>query len=446
MRKERRRVRPSYVQAPRLAASVQGVNIAPDRSGRTLLAWRCLVVMCRFMPVDLIPLHAITRQRGGGWLPERRLPVTSEERREARYERRQARRAEKKAARCSDCDDFDKVFSYAHLYEAYRKCRRNVAWKASVQKYITQAPLWVYQAYKRLHAGTWRSGGFFEFDISERGKLRHIRSVTIGERVVQRCLCDYALVPMLSRSFIYDNAASLRDKGYHFAVRRLCLHLRQHYRKHGTKGYVLLFDFRKFFDNVSHALCKDTLRKAFTDRRVVAITEHFIDMFGDRGLGLGSQISQVFALASANRLDHYIKDECGIRGYGRYMDDGYIIHESKARLREILVGVRRVCAVLGIELNERKTRIVRLARGFPWLKTRFFLTDTGKVVRKMPRDSITRERRKLKKLAPLFLSGKLEIQDVRASWQSWRAYAENFNAYRTIRRMQALLMSLFVRS
>ena len=371
--------------------------------------------------------------------------MTSEERREARYRRRVAKRAAKKAAACAECDDFDKVFSYEHLYRSYQRCRRNVAWKASVQKYITQAPLMVQQTYERLQQGKWRSSGFYEFDINERGKLRHIKSVTIGERVVQRCLCDYALVPMLGRTFVYDNAASLQYKGYHFAIRRLCQHLREHYRKHGTEGYVLLFDFRKFFDNVSHRVCKDILREEFTDERIIAITEHFMDMFGEKGLGLGSQISQTFALASANRLDHYVKDVCGIRGYGRYMDDGYVIHESKERLQEILEGIRQICAELEITLNEKKTHIFKLTHGFTYLKARIYLTDTGKVLRKIPKVSVTRERRKLKKFVPLYEAGKMAYQDIYTSWQSWRAYARNFSAWRTIQSIGKLYDDLFIK-
>lgn len=370
--------------------------------------------------------------------------MTSEERREARYRRRTIRRAEKKARACAACDNFDEVFSYDHLYKSYRKCRRNVAWKASVQKYITQAPLLVQQTYERLQQGKWRSGGFFEFDINERGKLRHIRSVTIGERVVQRCLCDYALVPMLGRTFVYDNAASLQYKGYHFAVRRLCQHLREHYHKHGTEGYILLFDFRKFFDSVSHRVCKDILREEFTDERIIAITEHFIDMFGDRGLGLGSQISQTFALASANRIDHFVKDVCGIQGYGRYMDDGYIIHESKDRLKQILDGIRQICAELEITLNENKTQIVKLSHGFTYLKARIYLTNTGKVLRKIPKVSVTRERRKLKKLVRPYEEGKLTYEDIYTSWQSWKAYAQNFSAWHTIQRIGRLYNNLFI--
>ena len=370
--------------------------------------------------------------------------MTSEERREARYQRRKARRAAKKAAQCSLNDCFDWVFSYDHLYKSYKMCRRNVAWKASVQKYITQAPLNVLQTYTRLRDGKFRSNGFFEFDLVERGKKRHIRSVTIGERVVQRCLCDYALVPMICRTFIYDNGASMKYKGYTFAANRLTQHLHEHYRKHGQEGYVLLFDFSKFFDRVSHSLIKAILHREFTDERIIALTEHFIDAFGEVGMGLGSQISQVLALASANRLDHYIKEVCRIRGYGRYMDDGYLIHPDKVYLEKCLEGIKALCAELEITLNTKKTQIVKLSHGFTYLKVRYYLLPSGKVVKKIYHRSVTKMRRKLKAFQKKVEDGVMTYKDVYQSWQSWRAYASNFNAYHTIQNMAKLYNKLFV--
>lgn len=369
--------------------------------------------------------------------------MTSEERKEARYRRRKARRAAKKAAQCAQHDSFDWVFSYEHLYHSYRMCRRNVAWKGSTQKYITQAPLNVYQTWKQLQRGKFRSSGFFEFDLIERGKKRHIRSVKINERVVQRCLCDYALVPVLERTFIYDNGASMKGKGYTFAGNRLTHHLREHYRKYGQEGYVLLFDFSKFFDRVSHQLVKAILHREFNDKRILALTEHFIDAFGNVGMGLGSQISQVLALASANRLDHYIKEVCRIKGYGRYMDDGYLIHPSKEHLKRCLNGIRKICGALGITLNEKKTQIVKLSHGFTYLKVRYFLLPSGKVVKKLHHGSVTRMRQKLRAFRRKVAEGKMSRQDVYQSWQSWRSYAAHFNAYRTIQSAGALYNRLF---
>ena len=371
--------------------------------------------------------------------------MTSAERREARYQRRVAKRQAKKLAQCPNANDYDKVFSYDNLYKAYKCCRRGVSWKASVQRYISQAPVNVYNTYVQLQQGIYKSPGFYEFDIYERGKKRHIRSTVIGERVVQRCLCDNSLVPLLGRTFIYDNGASMKNKGYDFAVNRITEHLRKHYRKYGNEGYILLFDFSKFFDNVSHELVKKIIRKEISDERILAITDHFIDMFGDVGLGLGSQISQVLSLASANSLDHYIKEFLRIKMYGRYMDDGYLIHPSKEKLVECLHEIKRICDELGITLNQKKTQIVKLSHGFTWLKIRFYLTDTGKVVKKIYKRSITKMRRKLKTLKRKYENGEMQFEDVQATWQTWQAYALKFNSWHTIQNMRELYYQLFLK-
>ena len=142
-------------------------------------------------------------------------------------------------------------------------------------------------------------------------------------------------------------------------------------------------------------------------------------------------------------MDHYIKEVLHIRGYGRYMDDGYLIHESKEYLQVCLREIRKLCDELGIVLNEKKTQIVKLSHGFTWLKCRFYLTDTGRVVQKIYKKSVVRQRRKLKALRRLFDLGKLSLEDVYISFQSWRAYALHFDAWHTINNMTALYDKLF---
>lgn len=366
--------------------------------------------------------------------------MNSKERHELRYQRRKAQREAKRKQKLLS---FDAIFSYDNLYKSYIKCRRNVGWKASTQRYMVQAPLNVYQTRQKLLKGKFKTSGFFEFDLYERGKKRHIRSVKIEERVVQRCLCDHALVPVIESTFVYDNGASIKNKGYHFAMNRMKRHLQYHYRKYGNDGYILLFDFHHFFDNVSHELVKKIVADHFDDQRIIDLTYHFIEAFGDIGLGLGSQISQTLALASCNKLDHIVKEKLQVKCYGRYMDDGYLIHPDKEYLKECLQIIKEICDELGIILNEKKTQIVKLSHGFTWLKGRFYLTPTGKVVKKIYKRSVTRERRKLKKLKKFYDSGKVTANDVWCAFQSWRAYAYHFNAYHTIQNMEILYNQLY---
>ena len=370
--------------------------------------------------------------------------MTSKERRQRRYERRKAKRELNRSKIASVCDNFDEVFTYSHLYKAYKCCCRNVGWKASTQIYKANAVYNLYLTYNRLKNGTFKSDGFFEFNIFERGKVRRIRSVTIRERVVQRCLCDFSLTPMLQRQLIYDNGASSKGKGYTFSINRLVKQLHHFYNVNKSNdGYILLFDFSKFFDSLEHGLLKSILNKTYTDTRIKKLAYHFIDMFGEKGIGLGSQISQNLALVSVNKMDHYIKEVLKIKGYGRYMDDGYLIHKDKEYLKYCLSEIRKMCNELGVKLNENKTRIVKLEKGFTYLKIRFFLTPSGKIIKKIFPKSVTRMRRKLKKFKKFVDIGTMSKFDVYQSFQSWQSHTIGLNAYRTRQSMKDLYYRLY---
>lgn len=377
--------------------------------------------------------------------------MTSEERREARFQRRRAKRAAARAARIGSADSYNSTFSYSALYRSYRLCRRNVAWKASVQKYIVQAPVLVYRTWERLHSGRYKSPPFFEFNIYERGKQRHIRSTMIGERVVQRSLCDNTLVPIFFGSMIHDCGACMEGKGYTFAVNRMDVHLRRYIRKHGTDGYILMGDLKSFFDSIRHLVVSDMLRRGIRDERIIRITEDLISMFDPdkpiehrRGLGLGSQISQVLAPAVANSVDHYVKEVLGAEFYGRYMDDFYIIFRDKETLHRWRSIIDRECARVGLTLHPHKTQVVKLTHGFTWLKIRYNITPTGKIIHRIHPSSVTRERRKLKKLAERYAQGKITYEQVYNSWQSWDAHAARFQSHNTRKAMEILFARLFI--
>lgn len=348
----------------------------------------------------------------------------------------------KKSLRRLDYDWFPKMFSFDHLWKAYRLCRKNVRWKATVQRYCAMASYWIQKTQKRLRDGTFKSPGFNEFYILERGKVRFIQAVTIFERVVQRCLCDYCLNKALMPSFIMDNWASQKGKGYHFAIRRLRKYLARFIRKHGLNGYILLFDFKDFFASIPHDLVKRIAAKYIADQEILRLLYHFIDCFGEIGLGLGSQISQILALAVGSLFDHALTETLQNDGYGRYMDDGFILSDSKETLKACAKKLQELSNRYGLRLNLKKTRIVKLSHGFKFLKKRFSFTETGKIIMKICRKSISRERQRLKKLVNKVRTGVLTVKDLYQSFQSWHGYASFGNAWHTAQNMKTYLISL----
>ena len=295
---------------------------------------------------------------------------------------------------------FDEVFTYENLYKAYRLCLKGVRWKGTVQHYQQTSITNLTKTLKELREGSFKTGNFFRFTIMERGKLRHIKSVGIAERVVQRCLCDNYLVPVLSQEFIYDNSACTQGKGYHFAIKRCLYHLRKYYKKHHTnEGYILQYDFHHYFDTIPHDKLIAAVSKFTTDERLNKIYAQLVNDFeGDCGLGLGSQISQISALFYPNKIDHYFKSIKGVESYARYMDDGYIISSDKELLRSLKKELTRMVSELGLTLNEDKTQIRKIQAGFTFLKGRFKLTPSGKAIVKPCRKNVTKNRRKAKKM------------------------------------------------
>ena len=345
--------------------------------------------------------------------------MTSKERHEARYQRRNEQRREKIIERSKKYTDWDDVFGLVPLIKAYKQTSKPSKEYVKTQIWMSSLLVNSREIQIQLQENKWRSKGFNRFDIMERGKLRHIASVHISEKGIQNTLSNNCLIPILEPYMIYDNGASMKNKGTDFALDRFTKQLREHYRKFGCNGYIYFFDFKGYFQNIDTNILLDNVSRYLLDNRLFNLYKTLIDNYTDGGLNLGSQVSQISAVFYPSQLDHFIKDQLGVKGYGRYMDDGYIICDDLARLKEIVSAFERKCKELNIILNKNKCQIVRFCKQFIFLKTRFFITDTGKVVRRLNRPVSRKERNRLKAFKKFYELGLMTKEQVYLNFHSW---------------------------
>lgn len=317
--------------------------------------------------------------------------------------------------------DYEKAISFGNLYQGFRMSRRGVMWKNSVAGYSMNALENTWKLRQDLINGSYEISEYQRFTIYE-PKEREIIATRIRDRQFQRSLCDNVLYPQITKGFIYDNCACLKGKGITFALNRMKCHMQQYYRKHGTEGWVLKCDIRHYFPETPHETAKAALRKRIQDPDALKAAEHIIDSFGgDRGIGLGSQVSQLVELAVLDDLDHYIKERLRIRHYIRYMDDFILIHEDREVLENALKEIRKRAEALGLALN-RKTQIAPLKHGIRFLKWRHILTKTGRVILRADKRSYRREEKRLRELAEKVKAGRIPIAVMANSYQSWDAH------------------------
>ena len=255
--------------------------------------------------------------------------------------------------------------------------------------------------------------------------------------IIHSYIDDY-LEPMLRPYLIYDNYASQELKGTELARIRFREYLSSAYREYMTnKFYVLLIDFRKFYDNVNHQRLYDeimskipytkfdeymlwTILDSFkvdvswmTDEEYskcyndiyIALDHLYEKQSGEKymykSLNIGNQASQLFSIFFPTRIDNYCKIVRRCKRYGRYMDDINIIHKDKSFLWDVLDGMKPICDDLKIFINNKKTQLYRVDHEFKYLNRIYKLTPTGHIIERLAPSTIYREEYRLKKLSVL---------------------------------------------
>ena len=369
-----------------------------------------------------------------------------------------------------------------YLYESYLRSRKNSQWKPDTQKYGMN---WLYhlaELQKQLQNKTYRTKPRSEFIQNERGRKRVIISKKMDDKIVRHVLCDEILSPQIDPLLIHDNGASRIGKGIDFSRKRFDKHIHDYVRTHGSNnGWILLGDFSKYYDNILHSRIKEILSPFLADDEqwlLEEITSQFkldvsymsaeeyvhvmeekfnslihyerkrsSDISGEKFLNksvdIGDQLSQIIGIFYPNQMDHYIKTVCGEKYYGRYMDDWYIISDDKQKLKDYITKIAEYVKPFGIFINEKKTRIIRLDKEFTYLQTKYKITPTGHINKRIPKKAIIRERRKLKKYRIKLDQKLMTYEDIENAYKSWMGIFYKKMSFVEIQNMKDLYKQLF---
>lgn len=342
---------------------------------------------------------------------------------------------------------FEDLFSINNLISAFYDCRKNNHWKESTHKYEANLMQNSLELHEELMSGNYRVTPKYEFTINERGKTRQIKAPALRDRVVQKILCNNVLIPTLKPYLIYDNYASLKDRGTALARKRMEMILREWISVNGSEGHIALIDIHDFFASIVHWILKQQYHeKIFEEERTMDLIDYSVDTSGEdgKGMNLGSEVPQISAIYYPFRMDNYFRIVKGNRTYGRYMDDTKMLEISKDAAHDDIGHAQEILGSLELELNMKKTQVVKISHGFTYLQTKYDI-DHGKLITRPTHKKIEREKNKLRSYRHLLNEGKLESYDISLWYKAWRqGLLHDYNScWKTVNSLDDYFEALF---
>lgn len=333
-------------------------------------------------------------------------------------------------------------FTFSNLYDAYLKARKGKRNKECVARYGYYALEATAYLENKLQNKTYRPSDYIEFEIYE-PKSRTIKAPPFRDRVVQRCLCDQILEPVIERHLIYDTYACRKDKGAHAGLDRTEEFMRRHYREHGLDGWIIKGDISKYFYSIPHEILSNDLYPLLKECDVWWLIERILNSVDNPGIPLGNQSSQWFANFYLSKFDHFVKEKLRIKCFVRYADDFWILVKTKLQAKEILEHIKEFLWDKLKLLTNHKTQIFPLKNGVDFLGFHTYITETGKVIRKVRRESKEGMRKKLKTFKVKYELGLMSKEEIDLSYESWCGHVGHGSCYRLVQEMNKLYNNIF---
>jgi retron-type reverse transcriptase len=334
-------------------------------------------------------------------------------------------------------DIWKDVIDFERLYQGYKDARRGKRYRRESLLFAKNLEENLITLQNELIWNTYAPSPFRQFYVYE-PKKRLISAPAFRDRVVQHTLVS-VIEPIFEKKFVKETFACITGRGTHAAVRHTLSCSRAAKRNWGGY-YVLKCDISGFFPSVNHDVLKKIMRHSISDARVLNLLDNIIDSYDaeGRGIPIGSLTSQLAANVYLDPLDHYLKEECRVAYYARYMDDFVILHHDKVYLRELWQDIETfVRYKLDLNLNP-KTGIFPDRRGIDFCGYRIWPTHI-----KPRKSTVKRAKRRLKKMARVYKTNPGILEHAKASLNSFLGYIKHCSGNKT---MKSLLKSVIFRS
>jgi RNA-directed DNA polymerase len=200
------------------------------------------------------------------------------------------------------------------------------------------------------------------------GKVRTLQIPCIRDRVVQGAL-KLILEAVFEADFCSNSYGFRPKRSPHRALAEV---RRSVMRRMST---VIDVDLSRYFDTIRHSVLLDKIAKRIQDPQVLHLVKQIIKVAGTVGVPQGGPISPLAANIYLNEVDWFFdairrktaEGNYEAVNYHRFADDIVITisghHTKRGWAERALERLQEQFALIGVELNQEKTKVVNLLRG-----------------------------------------------------------------------------------
>lgn len=327
---------------------------------------------------------------------------------------------------------YPQIINFENIFLAARQAQRGKRFRDNVLEFNYHLETELINLQQELTNKSYQPGNYRTFHLTN-PKSRLISAAPYRDRVVHHALCNI-IVPIFEKTFIADSYANRLGFGTHKALKKFTK-FAHNYR------YVLQCDIKKYFPSIDHVILKQLLRRKIKCPDTLWLIdtiinnsneqETVIDYFlGDdlltpvtrrRGLPIGNLTSQFFANTYLNGFDHFVKEQLKILKYVRYVDDFALFSDDRKLLAEARLAIEEYLAQqLRLKIHPIKSQLFETKIGASFLGFRIF-ADTIRV----RNSNLHQGRQRLNRLQKEYAQGKIELQKIHQSIQSWFAHLKH---------------------
>lgn len=288
------------------------------------------------------------------------------------------------------------------LFKAYFDARKHKRNKQSQLLFELHLEDNIFNLYHDIVNKTYTPGTSICFVVNKPVK-REIFAANFRDRVVHHFIFNI-LNPLVEKILLHDVYSCRKNKGTLFGINRAYSKMQSCSNNFKEKAFVMKLDIAGYFMNINKNLLFDKIEAIIDQNELFLpiqsnllkylVSENIYhnptkdcvfqshksewsnlpknkSLFGTHqncGLPIGNLTSQLYGNLYLNEFDHFIKKELGIKQYGRYVDDFYLMHTDKYVLIGVIEKIKlRLLHIDKLKLHPKKIYLQNIYNGFGFL-------------------------------------------------------------------------------